>query len=153
MTAVVEGFPSYYQPGSHLRLLSARGTTLEVVVLKAFTPFTMAQVILATHTENNENLATNELHLPKIFVLKVYDPRFYSHRLPDEIRPARPWTLEAERASADARNQQTDAPQPAWNHPPPRPEKVLQYHEPPLSPSSTDFFLFVFPYKTHFEDS
>lgn len=103
MTVIKEELPSYYQPDSRLHLrLTHDDNILTLRVIKAFTPFTMAQVIQAC-IEENEKQPNMALGLPETFALKIYDPRFYSHRLPYGSMPARPWTLEAERAAADIR--------------------------------------------------
>ncbi|KIL64959.1 hypothetical protein M378DRAFT_162527, partial [Amanita muscaria Koide BX008] len=64
----------------------------------------MAQAILVELDLGKDSSAY--LHLPETFVLKVYDPKVDPHRLPEDPRPARPWTLEAETTAAAAREEQ-----------------------------------------------
>ncbi|KAM6494990.1 hypothetical protein JOM56_009613 [Amanita muscaria] len=100
MTLVGREVPEYYQPGASLLVhLEPANTPLSLRVLRAFTPFTMAQAILVELDPGNDSSAY--LYLPQTFILKVFDPRFYSDRLPDG-----PWTLEAETATAAARKEQ-----------------------------------------------
>ncbi|KAM6490134.1 hypothetical protein JOM56_014453 [Amanita muscaria] len=105
MTLVTHELPKYYQPGVSLTLnLEPTNTPLSLRVLRAFTPFTMGQVILVELDPGKNSSAY--LSLPQMFILKVFDPRFYSHRLLEGSRPARPWTLEAETTAAAARKEQ-----------------------------------------------
>jgi hypothetical protein len=106
MTVIEEELPSYYQPYSRLYIqLAHYDNTLTVQVIKAFAPFTMAQVILVKRI--GEDQVSKTLQLPSTFILKIYDPRFYSHRLLNGPRPARPWTFDAEKLAADIRAEQS----------------------------------------------
>ena len=96
----------YYLPGATLLLsLGPNDDLLNVRVIQAFTPFTMSQAILVERSGQNEKEdSTARSHqLPEQFLTKIYDPRFYSHRLARHWRPARPWSLEAESEAASAR--------------------------------------------------
>ncbi|KAF5364703.1 hypothetical protein D9758_005525 [Tetrapyrgos nigripes] len=85
----------YYQPTSLLSLqLCNASSPLTVEVISAFTPFTMAQVLLVK--DNSVSF------LKSSFILKVYDPRFYSHRHECKDRQ-RPWSSSAEAAAAAKR--------------------------------------------------
>jgi serine/threonine protein kinase len=106
MTVVEEALPSYYQPRSRLYIqLPEHDNILKVQVIKAFAPFTMAQVILVKRV--GKGRVSKTLQLPRTFILKIYDPRFYSHRLPEGSRPARPWNFDAEKLAADIRAEQS----------------------------------------------
>ncbi|KIL61608.1 hypothetical protein M378DRAFT_166726 [Amanita muscaria Koide BX008] len=105
MSSVEPELPEYYQLGASLSLnLGTTNNPLSLRVLRAFTPFTMAQAILVEHDPGKDSSAN--LHLPETFLLKVYDPKFYSHRLPQGSSPARPWTLEAEMTAAAERQEE-----------------------------------------------
>ncbi|KIL64964.1 hypothetical protein M378DRAFT_1040324 [Amanita muscaria Koide BX008] len=105
MTLATHELPKYYQPGASLTLnLEPTNTPLSLRVLRAFTPFTRGQVILVELDPGKSSSAY--LYLPQTFILKVFDPKFFSHRLPKGSRPARPWTLEAETTAAAAREEQ-----------------------------------------------
>ncbi|KAI1784118.1 hypothetical protein LXA43DRAFT_1077470 [Ganoderma leucocontextum] len=66
--------------------------TLTLTIDRPFAPFTKAVVLLARSPQLG----------PDPVVVKIYDPRFLDERLMDTPHhPARPWSLEAERA-ADA---------------------------------------------------
>ncbi|KAM6494986.1 hypothetical protein JOM56_009609 [Amanita muscaria] len=120
MTLVTPELPEYYQPGATLLLdLEPTKTPLSLRVLRAFTPFTMGQVILV-ELDPGKNCSAY-LYLPQTFILKVFDPRFYSHRLLEGSRPARPWTLETETTAAAARKEQNRGRDPGFV-PRPRPE-------------------------------
>ncbi|KIL59575.1 hypothetical protein M378DRAFT_169078 [Amanita muscaria Koide BX008] len=104
MTLVGHELPEYYQPGANLSLnLEPTNTLLFLRFLRAFTPFSMGQAILVELDPGNDS---SVLYLPQTFILKVFDPKFFSHRLPKGSRPARPWTLEAETTAAAARKEQ-----------------------------------------------
>ena len=67
--------------------------TLTLTIDRPFAPFTKAVVLLAR---------CPELGPDPVVVVKIYDPRFLDERLQDTAHcPARPWSLELERA-ADA---------------------------------------------------
>jgi hypothetical protein len=82
--------PAYYLPGSHLAVKVVNGdksvSHLSFTVSKAFTPFTMSQVLVVQ--------SRPESH----FMLKVYDSRFFSHRRDRKIK--RPWSYDAEAGAA-----------------------------------------------------
>ncbi|KAG5635582.1 hypothetical protein H0H81_010728 [Sphagnurus paluster] len=97
----MDDLPEYYRQGSRLSLnLAQNGTeqhlSVTAIVVEAFTPFTILPI------PPNTPLA----------VLKVYDPRFFSHHTVLLIRPARPWTHTAEAA---ARSKRTAPWDPAFN--------------------------------------
>ena len=112
--------PGYYHPGATLSLsLNPNDDLLNVQVIRAFTPFTMSQVILVERSgeiEKDNNSHSCRL-LPKTFLAKIYDPRFISHRLAQPWRPARPWSVEAENKAAAARRQPRDPDFKPWNRP------------------------------------
>ena len=54
---------------------------------------------------------------PKHFFAKIYDPKFFSHRLAQRWRPARPWFVEAESKAAAACREPWDPNFEAWKQP------------------------------------
>ncbi|KAM5545664.1 hypothetical protein V8D89_000702 [Ganoderma adspersum] len=91
----MEASPVFF-PGQTVTLQTA-DRTLTLTIDRPFAPFTKAVVLLARSPELG----------PDPVVVKIYDPRFLDDRLLDTPHsPARPWSLEAERA-ADA----------IWNEP------------------------------------
>ena len=114
--------PDYYRPGATLSLsLNPNDDLLNVQVIRALTPFTMSQVILVERSGNIEKDNNSISHscrlLPKTFLAKIYDPRFFSHRRARSWRPARTWSAEAESKAAAARRQPRDPDFTAWYHP------------------------------------
>lgn len=85
--------PDYYLPNARLHLQIA-GTPLIVVVIRGFTPFTQSQVLLVRPAYNFNSL-------PSSFVLKIYDPRFDTHRQRKSYQ--HPWTYNAEASAAAKR--------------------------------------------------
>ncbi|KAF7354871.1 hypothetical protein MSAN_01401600 [Mycena sanguinolenta] len=95
----------YYQPGAQisLNLRSCDGDktarNVQATVVKAFTPFTMSQVLLLDiNPPLPDILPTNTK-----FILKVYDPRFLQHRQGTKSSAPHPWTLAAETTAARRR--------------------------------------------------
>jgi hypothetical protein len=87
--------PTYYLPGSSLSVMVINDdrsvSHLSFTVSKAFTPFTMSQVLVVQSCPKS------------YFVLKVYDPQFFSHRHDRQIK--RPWSYDAEAGAAAIRAQ------------------------------------------------
>jgi len=79
----------------------------------------MSQAILVERCGENErdNSISHSCRLPKTFLVKIYDPKFFSHRLARCQRPARPWSLEAESKAAAARREPWDPSFEAWRQP------------------------------------
>lgn len=97
--------PHYYLPNGviSLRLSDARVAQLTVQVLEPFTPFTMGQALLVKTPANPDSA----LQLPSHLVLKVYDPRFFSHRIKNDLL----WTYTAEASAAQKRSSDTYEPE------------------------------------------
>ncbi|KAM5545644.1 hypothetical protein V8D89_000682 [Ganoderma adspersum] len=86
----MEASPIFF-PGQTVTLKTP-DRTLTLTIDRPFAPFTKAVVLLARCPELG----------PDPVVVKIYDPRFLDERLQDTAHcPARPWSLELERA-ADA---------------------------------------------------
>ncbi|KAM5545662.1 hypothetical protein V8D89_000700 [Ganoderma adspersum] len=86
----MEASPIFF-PGQTVTLRTP-DRTLTLTIDRPFAPFTKAVVLLARCPELG----------PDPVVVKIYDPRFLDERLQDTAHcPARPWSLELERA-ADA---------------------------------------------------
>lgn len=89
----MDDIPHYYHSGSRLflQLVNNDGSTTDALytVDKAITPFTMAQAVVVHDSSGSQT------------IVKVYDPRFMSHRL-NKTRP-RPWNYPAEIAAAGIR--------------------------------------------------
>ena len=87
--------PDHYHPGSQLsaKIVGRDGlvTDASYTVVEAFTPFTMSQVLV---------VQTNHKSQSRI-ILKIYDPRFFSHRFKGRIQ--RPWSYHAEKEAARQR--------------------------------------------------
>ncbi|KAJ7690162.1 hypothetical protein B0H16DRAFT_1655573 [Mycena metata] len=107
----------YYRPGAQISLNlrscadDRTERNVQVTVVKAFTPFTMSQVLLV-----NINLPVPDI-LPAgstSFVLKVYDPRFLQHRKGTKSSAPHPWTLAAETTAARRRAFGADTFLPTW---------------------------------------
>ncbi|KAJ7265913.1 hypothetical protein B0H12DRAFT_1100098 [Mycena haematopus] len=95
----------YYQPGAHisLNLRSCDGDetvrNVQAIVVKAFTPFTMSQVLLLDISPPVPDILPPNTS----FILKVYDPRFLQHRRGTKSSAPHPWTLAAETTAARRR--------------------------------------------------
>ncbi|KAJ6516400.1 hypothetical protein C8R45DRAFT_243389 [Mycena sanguinolenta] len=95
----------YYQPGAQisLNLRSCDGDqtarNVQATVVKAFTPFTMSQVLLLDINQPLPDI----LPVNAKFILKVYDPRFLQHRQGTKSSAPHPWTLAAETTAARRR--------------------------------------------------
>ncbi|KAM5545663.1 hypothetical protein V8D89_000701 [Ganoderma adspersum] len=86
----MEASPSFF-PGQKVTLQTPE-RMLALTIDRPFAPFTKAVVLLTCAPELG----------PNPVIIKIYDPRFLDERLVDHpLCPARPWSLEAERA-ADA---------------------------------------------------
>ncbi|KAJ7698679.1 hypothetical protein B0H17DRAFT_1129712 [Mycena rosella] len=96
----------YYQPGSQISLNlrscadDKSERNVQATVVKAFTPFTMSQVLLV---DINPPIADGLPPAKSSFVLKVYDPRFLQHRKGTKASAPHPWTLAAEITAARRR--------------------------------------------------
>ena len=66
--------------------------------------------------ETKKTALSHSCRLPKTFLTKIYDPKFFSHRLAQRWRPARPWSVEAESKAAAARREPWDPNFEAWKH-------------------------------------
>ena len=82
--------PAYYLPGSHLSVKVINSdksvSHLSFTVSQAITPFTMSQVLIV------------QSHPGSDFVLKIYDPQFFSHCHNGQIKWA--WSYDAEAGAA-----------------------------------------------------
>jgi serine/threonine protein kinase len=76
------------------------GTSLSLQIIKPFLPFTKSQVFLVRPEPPG-------CGLPSELILKVFDPRYLDDRIPPPKSglPSRLWTLEAETAAADYRQE------------------------------------------------
>ncbi|PIL34718.1 hypothetical protein GSI_03499 [Ganoderma sinense ZZ0214-1] len=85
----MEASPMFF-PGREVTIQTqAPERTLTLTIDRPFAPFTKAVVLVARSPELG----------PDPVVVKIYDPRFLDERLIDvEYHPARPWSLELERA-------------------------------------------------------
>jgi hypothetical protein len=86
--------PDYYHPGSQLSAKIMNGglvTDAFYTVIDAFTPFTMSQVLVVRANHESQSCV----------ILKVYDPRFFSHRFRGRIQ--HPWSYDAEKEAARQR--------------------------------------------------
>ena len=86
--------PDYYHPGSQLSAKIMNGglvTDAFYTVIDAFTPFTMSQVLVVRANHKSQSCV----------ILKVYDPRFFSHRFRGRIQ--HPWSYDAEKEAARQR--------------------------------------------------
>ncbi|KIK04405.1 hypothetical protein K443DRAFT_675998 [Laccaria amethystina LaAM-08-1] len=90
--------PHSYPAGSHITLRLTDGASLSLQVNKPFLPFTKAQVYLVSPSEPIHNL-------PSQIILKIFDPQTVDDRFPPpkSTLPAHPWTLDAESAAAQYR--------------------------------------------------
>ena len=85
---------------SHLVLRLTDGTSLSLQIIKPFLPFTKSQVFLVRPEPPG-------CGLPSELILKLFDPRYLDDRIPPPKSglPSRLWTLEAETAAADYRQE------------------------------------------------
>ncbi|KAJ7484455.1 hypothetical protein FB451DRAFT_1083880 [Mycena latifolia] len=96
----------FYQPGAQLSLNlrscadDKTERNVQATVAKAFTPFTMSQVLLV---DINPPIPDLLPAAKSSFVLKVYDPRFLQHRKGTKTSAPHPWTLAAESTAARRR--------------------------------------------------
>ncbi|KAJ7477232.1 hypothetical protein B0H11DRAFT_1296658 [Mycena galericulata] len=96
----------YYQPGAQISLNlrscadDKSERNVQATVVKAFTPFTMSQVLLVDIIPPVPDILPTE---KTSFVLKVYDPRFLQHRKGTKSSAPHPWTLAAESTAARRR--------------------------------------------------
>ncbi|KAI1793604.1 hypothetical protein LXA43DRAFT_1121623 [Ganoderma leucocontextum] len=85
----MEASPIFF-PGQTVSIQTPE-RTLTLTIVRPFAPFTKAVVLLARSPQLG----------PDPVVVKIYDPRFLDERLQDTPTcPARPWSLELERAAA-----------------------------------------------------
>ncbi|TDL17494.1 hypothetical protein BD410DRAFT_794328 [Rickenella mellea] len=96
--------PSYYTTNSELVLELEGGCCLTVRVLKVFTPFSRSQVSLVARVTEDHH------HLPPVFILKTFDPRFDAIRIALGSELVRPWSQKAEADAEALRRQGT----PSW---------------------------------------
>ncbi|KAJ7762740.1 hypothetical protein DFH07DRAFT_402783 [Mycena maculata] len=95
-----------YQPGAQISLNlrscadDKTERNVQATVAKAFTPFTMSQVLLV---DINPPIPDNLPVANASFILKVYDPRFLQHRKGTKSSAPHPWTLAAENTAARRR--------------------------------------------------
>ncbi|KAF7330861.1 hypothetical protein MVEN_02425500 [Mycena venus] len=73
---------------------------VQATVVKAFTPFTMSQVLLVDVNPPVPDILPTTT---TTFILKVYDPRFLQHRQGTKSSAPHPWTLAAETTAARRR--------------------------------------------------
>ncbi|KAJ7098331.1 hypothetical protein C8R44DRAFT_748177 [Mycena epipterygia] len=105
----------YYQPGAQISLNirscvdDKTERNVQATVVKAFTPFTMSQVLLV---DINPPIPDVLPTAKTSFILKVYDPRFLQHRKGTKSSAPHPWTLAAETTAA--RRRAFDTPLPTW---------------------------------------
>ncbi|KAJ7089299.1 hypothetical protein B0H15DRAFT_840284 [Mycena belliarum] len=96
----------FYQPGAQLSLNlrscvdDKTERNVQATVAKAFTPFTMSQVLLVDINPPIPDILSGA---KTSFVLKVYDPRFLQHRKGTKSSAPHPWTLKAETTAARRR--------------------------------------------------
>ncbi|KAF8211646.1 hypothetical protein K438DRAFT_1807657 [Mycena galopus ATCC 62051] len=95
----------YYQPGAQISLNlrscdgDATARNVQATVVKAFTPFTMSQVLMLDINPPHPDILPPNTS----FILKVYDPRFLQHRQGTKSSGPHPWTLAAETVAARRR--------------------------------------------------
>jgi len=92
---------------SHLVLRLTDGTSLSLQIIKPFLPFTKSQVFLVRPEPARCGLRSE-------LILKVFDPRYLDDRIPPPKSglPSRLWTLEAETAAADYRQETAEGKRP-----------------------------------------
>ena len=93
--------PHSYPAGSHITLRLTDETSLSLQVNKAFLPFTKSQVYLVSPSEPKVH------NLPSQLILKIFDPQTVDDRFPppQTTLPAHPWSLDAETAAAQYREE------------------------------------------------
>ncbi|KAJ7255259.1 hypothetical protein C8J57DRAFT_1345885 [Mycena rebaudengoi] len=106
----------YYEPGAQLSLdlrscVDDTECNVQATVVKAFTPFTMSQVLLVKIDSPVPDILPEEC---STFVLKVYDPRFLQHRKGSKSSAPHPWTLAAETTAAKRRIFGAETYLPTW---------------------------------------
>ncbi|KAJ6543917.1 hypothetical protein B0H19DRAFT_1168903 [Mycena capillaripes] len=107
----------YYQPGAQISLNlrscddDKTERNVQATVVKAFTPFTMSQVLLVDINAPVPDILPAE---QTSFILKVYDPRFLQHRNGTKSSAPHPWTLAAETTAARRRAFGADIYLPTW---------------------------------------
>jgi len=86
--------------GSHVAMRLTDGTPLSLQIIKPFLPFTKSLVYLV-RPESPSN------GLPAEIILKIFDPRYVDERTPSSKHGLHPrlWTLEAETAAAEYRQE------------------------------------------------
>ncbi|KAJ6616424.1 hypothetical protein B0H10DRAFT_2036930 [Mycena sp. CBHHK59/15] len=95
-----------YQPGAQISLNlrscddDKTERNVQATVVKAFTPFTMSQVLLV---DINPPIPDVLVPAESSFILKVYDPRFLQHRKGTKSSAPHPWTIAAETTAAKRR--------------------------------------------------
>ena len=91
----MDNVPDYYHPGSQLsaKIVNHDGLVIDAsyTVVDAFTPFTMSQVLVVQTNHKSQSP----------IILKVYDPRCFSHRFKGRIQ--HPWSYRAEKEAARQR--------------------------------------------------
>ena len=91
----MDNVPDYYHPGSQLsaKIVNHDGLVIDAsyTVVDAFTPFTMSQVLVVQTNHKSQSP----------IILKVYDPRCFSHRFKGRIQ--HPWSYDAEKEAARQR--------------------------------------------------
>jgi hypothetical protein len=98
--------PDYYLPNSRLSLHFPQCDLL-VIVVRAFTPFTMQQVLLVQTLQDYPSIPSGSY-----VISKVYDPRFYTHRF--KYEPYLLWSYSSEVKAAEKRPSQPIAEFQPW---------------------------------------
>ncbi|KAF8643241.1 hypothetical protein AX16_009130 [Volvariella volvacea WC 439] len=95
--------PDYYQPNSRLKLRLGNYDDPEQIlfvdVIRAFTPFTIAQCLLVKPSSSPPDSSFS--HLPPNFVIKIYDSRWTSYRNGPYCKC--PWSCDVEVNAASKR--------------------------------------------------
>jgi len=94
--------PNPFPVGSHVAMRLTDGTPLSLQIIKPFLPFTKSLVYLV-----RPETPTGSNGLPPEIILKIFDPRYVDERIPSSKFGLRPrlWTLEAETAAAQYRQE------------------------------------------------